>query len=112
MTSKCNDGKCMCKYLGDLPDDCHKFYKGEYNGDPIRDWSKFPMLCRECKDRDGYWCKNRSDLICFAEQDPFNCKKDLTNDTLSGADLLEFRIKALERAQKKWGSPLTNKGKT
>ena len=108
MSSKCNDGKRICKYLGDLPDICLKFRRGEHNGDPIIAWNEFPLLCQECADRDSYWCKYQSDLICFAEQNPYDCKKDLDRDTLQGAELIAFRNRAIEKACEKWGSPITN----
>jgi len=109
VSAKCNNGKRICKYLGDLPDICTKYCKGERNGDPIIDRNVFPMLCQECNDRDFYWCKRHSDLVCFIEQDPYYCKIDLTKDMLRGAELIKFRNEAIDKACKKWGSPLTKK---
>jgi hypothetical protein len=109
MNSKCSDGKNFCKYRGDLPEICPKYCKGNNNGEPIIAWNEFPMLCKDCNDRDLYWCKSQSDLICFAEQDPFDCRKDLAKDTIWGEDLIKSNLKAIERARKKWGSPITKK---
>jgi hypothetical protein len=111
MSSKCNNGKRPCKYLGDLPDICPDYCKGEHSGDPIIAWNEFPKHCQECKDREFNWCKRHHDLICFAEQDPYACRLDLTKDTLEGAELIQFRIEALKKACEKWGSPLTNRQK-
>ena len=113
MSSKCNDGQHICKYLGDLPGICPKYCKGDNNGDPIIGWNEFPTLCQNCDDREFNWCKSQSDLICFAGQDPYDCKLDLAKDTLEKEELIQFRTEAIKKACEKWGSPLTNykKGK-
>ncbi len=113
MSSKCNEGRYGCKYLGDLPDICVKYHRGSHNGNPIIAWNEFPMLCKECEHRELYWCKFQHDLICFAEQDPYNCMKDLSKDTLAGIELIAFRNQAIEKACEKWSSPITNyRGRT
>jgi len=49
------------------------------------------------------FAKRFKDLICFNEQDPFDCKVDLEKDELYGVELLKKHMEALEKARLKHG---------
>ncbi|MDI6826820.1 MAG: hypothetical protein QMD36_06625 [Candidatus Aenigmarchaeota archaeon] len=69
---------------------CPKYIKGSTeDGSPIILRKNFPLFCQECEDRDVDFCMQFKDLICFNEQDPFNCGTDLEKDNLSGTELLK-----------------------
>jgi len=67
-------------------------------GEPIFATEDFPLHCKKCEDRDFDFCMRHKDLICFNEQDPFNCKADLLNDELYGSELLKKCIEATKNA--------------
>ena len=95
---ECQQGKYGCKYGGDLDEICPKYIGYTKNGDPIFAKKDFPLYCKNCGDRDFDFCLRWKDLICFNEQDPFNCKANLLNDELYGEYLIKKRLKALKNA--------------
>lgn len=99
MESKCQQGNHGCRYSGDLFEICTMYLRGSTeNGEPIHNRQNFPHYCRECKDRDFDFCLRYRDLICFNEQDPFNCKAELEKDELYGIKLIEKTNDALKKA--------------
>lgn len=91
--------KCVgCKYAEDLEEICPRYFNGmTEDGSPIIRQSEYPLLCKDCPERDVYFCKKYQDLICSNEQDPFDCKIDLARDNLYGTELIEKEIEALKR---------------
>ncbi len=99
MELKCQQGKDGCKYCGDLFEICTEYCKGSSeNGEPIYSRLDYPHYCRDCKDRDFDFCLRYTDLICFNEQDPFDCRADLENDEFYGTELIRKTHDATKRA--------------
>lgn len=99
MESRCQEGKYGCKYRGDLFQCCEKYYEGSTeDGEPIIAEKDFPSYCKDCKDRDFDFCLRYKDLICYNNQDPYNCKADLLNDRLHGAELIKKYNDSLRNA--------------
>ena len=98
--SKCTD----CKHAGDVHEICPRYLIGRAeDGSPIRRDYEYPSLCRDCPDRDSDFCMKFKDLICYNEQDPFDCKTDLEKDDLYGNELLRKHMEATEKALLKRG---------
>lgn len=95
--SRCQKGEYGCKYCGDLDEICPKYQRFTEDGEPITT-KDFPLHCKDCECRDFNFCLFYTDLICFNEQDPFNCKADLTNDKLYGIELSEKCNEATKKA--------------
>ena len=100
--------KCInCKHAGDLDEVCPKYSLIAEDGTRVIRRSEFPLLCKECKDREFDFCTRFRDLICYNDQDPFNCQVDLEKDELYGTGLIEKHMEALRRARLK--HPKNNK---
>jgi hypothetical protein len=101
MEIKCNTGKSGCKYRGDIVDVCIVYVQGSSNGESIIANTEFPNRCKDCKYRDVDFCMRYGDVLCFANQDPFECKVDLLEDKIYGQDLIKKSSKALTKARRK-----------
>ena len=95
-----------CKYRGDLVEICPEYYRGSSeDGEPIILEKNFPLFCKDCKDRDFDFCKRFRDLICFNNQDPYDCKADLSKDTVYGLELAKKHHDAIRMAHLKRNLP-------
>ena len=101
MQIKCNEGKFGCPFRGDLPEICLDYRRGEHNRDSIIAHVEFPALCRDCRDRDVDFCGRHGDLICLKNQNPYDCKIDLTNETIRGVALIQMSHDAIQEARLK-----------
>ena len=101
MEIRCNEGKYGCKYRGDVVDICTEYVQGSSNGESITANKEFPKRCKDCKYRDVDFCMRLGDVLCFANQDPFECKINLEEDKIYGQDLIDKSIKAVEEARRK-----------
>lgn len=100
---KCYKGN-GCPFRGDLPQMCMKYLKGNYNGDPIFAFDKFPDLCIDCESRDVDFCYALGDLICFKQKDPFDCNIQLSQEELHGLEHGHFVSNSINEARhkRKW----------
>jgi len=105
MGLRCQRGKDGCKYRGDLFEICPKYQRITENGELIFAIKNFPLHCKDCEDRDFDFCLRYKDLICFNEQDPFNCKVDLSSDELYGIELMKKLNEATKKAFLKCNLP-------
>jgi len=98
MKPRCSEGRYGCKYRGDLFEVCGEYYRGHVDGDPIYAEEEFPIHCKDCEHRDFDFCLFQSDLICFNEQDPFDCRADMSNDRIGGLELMQKQQEAIKKA--------------
>ena len=97
---KCYQGN-GCMFRGDLPERCMKYLKGDHNGEPIFAYDEFPDRCRDCESRDVDFCYALGDLICFKQEDPFDCKIQLPQEALYGLEHNQFVQNSINEARQK-----------